>query len=93
MGLINNDSVETPSGLSASGCYIKITTLLSYKNEDGTFNVVADYSVYKDEASKLDKSPIEQGQVSIVGADITANLYEQSYAQLKTIYTNYTDVL
>jgi hypothetical protein len=92
MGIINNDSHESHHGIQLSNTYIRIKTLETFK-VSGVIKMGVVYQIYNTEASKDIKTPLDEIQIVI---DVTldgGNYYTQAYTHLKTIYTNYTDVL
>jgi len=96
MGLINNDSYETPFGTSLTGTYISVATNTMY-----VFRVETGYMLRytatvwaTQEARTEGKASVSTTRygVTLTGEQLAQGIYDLAYADLKTKYPNTTDV-
>lgn len=102
MGIINNDSVELPYGISAGGTYVavaanNITTRRQYDDNNaptGNYNLEFLATTWMDQAARLaDKRSVSTDFYNIVvsASDISTSPYTLAYNHLKTVFSNTTD--
>lgn len=96
MGLINNDSYETPFGTSLTGTYIAIANN-GINIARGHDEYVLEYraTVWTDhDARTSNKKSISMHMytVTLTAEQLGQNVYSTAYADLKTKYPNTTDV-
>ena len=101
MGIINNDSIDTPYGTSVSGSYMALgpntISIETELNEDLTENIYklnATASVWIDKSARdTQKRYISSIYISkVLGSDdLSRGPYELAYAELKVRFTNTTD--
>lgn len=96
MGIINNDSIDTPFGTTVTGSYMAIgqNEITVRKDDDNKF--VMDYYVrvwVNQDARNNNKSSVRTNAYSLELSDaqLTAGAYNTAYAHLKTVFTNSTD--
>jgi len=97
MGLINNDSMQTKSGLQVPpGSYMSIGSndLELKRVSSGEYNLIFINSIWKDLTSHQNDVGTFEKDVYIIPvteAQIGESMYGVAYAYLKTVYPNTTD--
>ena len=101
MGVINNDSIDTPYGTSVSGSYMAFgpntMSVENGHNDDLTGNIYklnATASVWIDKSARdAQKRCISNIHISKVlsSDDLSRGLYEIAYNELKMRFSNTTD--
>ena len=106
MGIINNDSIDTPYGTSVVGAYIAIAdnsininrdTILPVEGEDPTVS----FNMYTSAGAWLDKAARDAGKscINIININcdnmtptqLAEGPYVCAYNKLKVMYPNHTD--
>ena len=104
MGLLNNDSYTTATGVQQTGVYIafanetisvfKQNKPVSSSSTPNTYNVYANYNVYFNKSCKDNGMPsLERKYISTVldETEVANNVYTTLYNVLKQTYTNTSD--
>lgn len=92
MGLINTDNFETSQGVQIANSYICITGIQAFKETD-VYKMYVSYKVFVNEVSRSSKTPLDELNLLVSNINLSTNLYEQAYTELKVLYPNYVDVL
>ena len=98
MGIINLDPFDTDTGFSLTGVYIAVAGngVFIEKFDEDTYSISTAFSLWKDQTARNDdKTPIITRSVNLIitKADLAGSIYDQVYNQIKTIFTNTSDVL
>ena len=97
MGLVNNDSMQTKSGLRVSpGAYMSIGSndLQINRLSSGEYQLSFINSIWKDQTAHQDGIRTFQTnpyRIPVSEAQLTDSMYGLAYAHLKTVYPNTTD--
>lgn len=97
MGLINNDTMITKSGLVVPvGAYMSIgTDTLDTVKEEGKYTLTFTNTVWKDQAARdAQVRPFQTNPYTIplTTEQLNTSVYTVSYDYLRTLYPNTTDV-
>ena len=97
MGLINNNTMETSTGLTVPvGSYISIgADSLETRIEEGVYSLQFTSTTWKDQATRNAQSRAIQHKsytVALTEVQLGTSVYTVAYNHLKTVYTNTTDI-
>ena len=96
MGIINNDSLNTPYGISISGTYVSIGRDSLNVSREEIDNYVLNYSATiwaTKEDRENDKRSLQiiSRSVKMTSSQISDGVYNIAYNDIKTLFQNNTD--